>query len=236
MLQWGFPQFYNQQFMPLTTVLPPVQNWANPFGSIFNYSNPGMPVYTQVPYNYYNFLVPQGATTPTITTPKPQGVRSKIGELWDNTVDTTKRVYHKVKKTVSNFANNMVSTAKKYLGYNEKNGSYKKFTQGRTEKWCADFVSYVARECGIKGFNFAAVQQIWDWGKANGKFHKTAKIGDVVIFKGVDKNGKKVSHTGIVTAVENGQIKTIEGNTSHKVAERSYSLNDTRITGYVTIA
>lgn len=129
------------------------------------------------------------------------------------------------------FASRLISNARKYIGHNESDGSFKKFTGGKNEAWCADFVSYVAKESGLSGFNFSSVQGILDWGRNNGKFHKDVKVGDVVIFK---NNGK--SHTGIVTSVENGKIKTIEGNTSNKVAERSYSLNDRSITGYVSLA
>jgi hypothetical protein len=133
--------------------------------------------------------------------------------------------------SISNFGRSMVDKARSFLGYNERNGSYKLFTQGRTEAWCADFVSYVARQCGKVGFNFPSVQGILDWGRRNGRFSTTAKVGDAIIFKGAG-----ASHTGIVTRVENGRVYTIEGNTSDKVAERSYALSDRRITGFVTIA
>lgn len=254
MLQWGFPQFYNQSFGQVPSFYFS-GGYTNPFvssfGSIFptpqgisfprfNFQPSFTPfsIYNQAPS--YNFLNNQLQMT---TLPKPQGIRSTLSNWYDSAVDTTKEIVKKGKeyakrgyRKIKNFGHKMVETAKKYLGYNKKDGSYKKFTQGRDEKWCADFVSYVARECGKDGFNFPAVQGIWDWGKENGKFHTTAKVGDAVIFKGVDKKGKCVSHTGIVTSVENGIVKTIEGNTSGKVAERSYSINDSRITGYVTIA
>ncbi|MBR6301323.1 CHAP domain-containing protein [bacterium] len=143
----------------------------------------------------------------------------------------------KVYSSISNFGSSMVSKAKSYLGYNEANGSYKLFTNGRVEAWCADFVSYCARQCGVKDFNFRSVQQILDWGRKNNRFSKTPKVGDAIIFKGWDaKRGRYASHTGIVSRVEGGKVYTVEGNTSDKVAERYYSLNDSTITGYVTIA
>lgn len=134
-------------------------------------------------------------------------------------------------ESISNFGQSMVAKARSFLGYNERNGSYKLFTQGRTEAWCADFVSYVARQCGKTGFNFPSVQGILNWGKRNNRFSTTAKVGDAIIFKGAG-----ASHTGIVTRVANGRVYTIEGNTSDKVAERSYSLSNRKITGFVTIA
>lgn len=229
--------------MPMM-VMPQI-SFANPFaGSLFASPMAYCPVPTFVPpvfnpiMNFFNNFIP---TFPTFnfntnfapaTNPKPQGVGEFITEGYAKAKNFGKKVINKI----SNFASSMVANAKKYLGYNEKDGSYKKFTQGRTEAWCADFVSYVARESGKTGFNFPSVQGIWDWGVQNGKFSKTAKVGDAVIFKGVDKKGKRVSHTGIVTSIENGKIKTIEGNASNKVCERTYDLNDSKITGYVSIA
>ena len=169
-------------------------------------------------------------------------------QTWDDILASLTKVTKSVQKTVSgaaktaygtvsNFGNSMVSKARSFLGYNEANGSYKLFTNGRTEAWCADFVSYIARQCGMKNFNFRSVQQIVDWGRNNNRFSSTPKVGDAIIFKGWDaKRGTYASHTGIVTKVANGRVYTIEGNTSDKVAERSYALNDSKITGYVTIA
>lgn len=149
------------------------------------------------------------------------------------------------------FGENIVSTASQYLGYNEANGSYKLFTNGRKEAWCADFVSYVVKEAAEKsgkqapsGFGSAAVEDLRQWGKKNQCYLQTegtenksktiaqnVKPGDVVIFK----NG--TSHTGIVKEVfADGSITTIEGNTSDKVAERRYSANDYKISGFVQLA
>ena len=92
----------------------------------------------------------------------------------------------RVCQTISNFGRSIVDIAKSYIGYNEANGSYKLFTDGRTEAWCVDFVSYCARKCGVKGFNFRGVQGILDWGKRNNRFSRTPKVGDAIIFKGWD--------------------------------------------------
>ncbi len=62
--------------------------------------------------------------------------------------------------------------------------------------------------------------------KYKGKY--TPKRCDIVYFK----TGR--SHVGIVESVSGGQLHTIEGNTSDKVARRSYSLNNATITGYGT--
>lgn len=149
------------------------------------------------------------------------------------------------------FGENIVSTALKYKGYNEANGSYKLFTNGRTEAWCADFVSYVVKESArktgksINGFGSPSVSNLRQWGKDNGCYLQTdnlanktdtikrqVKPGDVIIFK----NGR--SHTGIVKSVgADGSITTIEGNTSKgNVSERTYAATNSTISGFVQLA
>lgn len=54
------------------------------------------------------------------------------------------------------------------------------------------------------------------------------QVGDQVFFQG----SSGINHTGIVYAVRNGKIYTVEGNTSDMVAKREYALNATRIAGY----
>ena len=129
--------------------------------------------------------------------------------------------------------NNIANTAKKYLGYKESDNSYKKFTHGRAEAWCADFVSYVARECGLTHIDSPSVSGLLKCGT----FSNKPKVGDAIIFRKFDKNNKEfLSHTGIVTRIENGRVYTIEGNLSDKVAESNYDINDSYIKGYVTLA
>ena len=242
MIQWGNIPTYTQQ---PTLFKMPIASFTVPQTSIFQY-NPffGM---TSSAYNLPVF------------TPMPQGITSwsnpfsgwfnfsmptfNFGNLWNNFSTATSNFYNSARQIVSstatkisNFASKIVEKAKSYLGYNEKDGSYKKFTNGRAEAWCADFATYVARESGANIPHFSSVSQILNWGRKNNKFSTTAKVGDIIIFKGNNKNGKQVSHTGIVTKIENGKVYTIEGNTSDKVGERSYALNDSKITGYVTIA
>ncbi len=143
----------------------------------------------------------------------------------------------------SNLGNSIVTTALKYKGYNEKDGSYKKFTGGRSEAWCADFATYVTREAlrangkSIpKGFGSSSVAGLKSWGQKNGRYVTNvaqAKPGDIVIFNW--------SHTGIVKNIlADGTVVTIEGNTSGKrgtsdrVMQKTRSLKD--IKGFVQVA
>ena len=146
-----------------------------------------------------------------------------------------------INRVVSDSGSAIVDTAMKYLGYNESNGSYLKFTNGDEIAWCAAFVTYVVKETlgadTPSGFGSNAVSGLRDWGKANGRYISRSqwsqvKPGDIMIQK---SNG--ASHTGIVTKVDpDGTIHTIEGNTSNMVAERTYkpgSSGYNKISGFV---
>lgn len=240
MIQWSNIPIYRQ--MPTIFTIP-VMPYV-PQTSIFS-------------YNPFANVTPIGYHFPVIA-PTPQGISSfnPFGGLFNfslpsfnnnnilnNVKTTTSNIHNSVKETtqkvitsVGGFASRIINNAKKYLGYNEKDGSYKKFTNGRVEQWCADFATYVARESGSNIPHFRTVSQILDWGNKNNRFSKTPKAGDLIIFKGVDKHGKRVSHTGIVKEVKNGIVYTIEGNTTDRVDNRKYGLNDSRITGYVSVA
>lgn len=160
--------------------------------------------------------------------------------------------YNTVKRWGSDLGSSIVSTARKYLNYNEKNGSYKLFTGGKSHAWCADFATYAVKEAFRatgktlpSGFGSSAVSGLLSWARKNGCFLETAKLsnkasvikskvkaGDLVIFK---EGGR--SHVGIVESIgADGKIHTIEGNTSNKVGKRSYALTDRTITGFAQIA
>lgn len=66
--------------------------------------------------------------------------------------------------------------------------------------------------------------------KQKGQFHASnPKPGDQIFFGTSTTN---VSHTGLVEKVDATKVYTIEGNTSDKVARRTYSLSDKKIVGY----
>ncbi|MDD3236921.1 MAG: CHAP domain-containing protein [Candidatus Gastranaerophilales bacterium] len=168
--------------------------------------------------------------------------QTKLDEKKDALNDINTQI---TKKESTTSSEELIENAKKYLGYNEANGSYKLFTNGRTEAWCADFVSYVAKETyGDKlpeGFGSASVSGLQEWGKNNGRTvgKNDVEAGQVMIQK---NNG--ASHTGLVTSVERDSsgnitaVHTIEGNTSNTVAERTYHPGDSgyeKITSYVSI-
>lgn len=137
---------------------------------------------------------------------------------------------------------NAVRIALSQIGSNETDGSYLKYSQGRREAWCADFASWAYEKANGKcpwgyrdkqGSYKASVEEIKDWAGKNKRLvapHRTnvLKPGDMVLF---GQNGG--SHIAIITKVDAKGIHTIEGNTSDRVAERTYNPKSKRIFGYI---
>lgn len=101
--------------------------------------------------------------------------------------------------------------------------------------WCHMFVSWCANQAGVSTSivpKTASTSAGMAWFKKRGLFRYkgkyTPKRGDIVYFK----TGR--SHVGIVEKVSGSTLHTIEGNTSDKVARRTYPLSHGTITGYGT--
>ena len=112
---------------------------------------------------------------------------------------------------------------------------------GRVE-WCACFVSwclynteyggqnlgdiYKYKSAGVEGF-------VSDCKSSSSKtYHDrgyTPKQGDIIFF---DWDGGGPDHIGIVQKTENGNILTIEGNSSDAVNERTYGVNSNNVYGF----
>lgn len=128
--------------------------------------------------------------------------------------------------------------AKKYIG---QDNSDLKFSNGVDQEWCADFVTYVAKEAGWDAFkntdkNTSWVPDLIEMAKEAGTYrtydssdpNTLPKANDVIFTRG-DK------HTGIVTRVEDGKVYFIAGNdkdpadSKYKVREDSAPLTDSNI-------
>ena len=111
-----------------------------------------------------------------------------------------------------------------------------------TVAWCAIFVTWCKAMAGIATSiipNFASCDVGKQWFEKKGQY-KLAKAfggtytpvkGDIIFFSS-KKTQADSTHVGIVTGVSGGKVNTIEGNTSNKVARRSYALNNKTILGY----
>jgi hypothetical protein len=96
--------------------------------------------------------------------------------------------------------------------------------------WCAYFVSWAARQAGMplgpNGQGFGSVDALWSWAQGAGRTSQQPRPGDLVVWD---------EHIGIVESVlPNGQIQTIEGNTSDSVARRTHTTAG--VVGYVRMS
>lgn len=138
---------------------------------------------------------------------------------------------------------------KKNAGYN----NYTKFARDvnswgqpgcQGQPWCAEYqfwklvkVIGITNALKIMGGGFYNCQSVKNWSKKQGTWHTTPKLGALPIFR----NG---SHIGDVQSLTSSKINTNEGNTSSApgvvanggaVRNKSYSINDPAIDGYVWI-
>lgn len=150
----------------------------------------------------------------------------------------------------------LVSTAQKYLGYKQADGSHKKiidiynahtprprgYKVKYTDAWCATFVSAMAYLCGLDGiippecscgYMVKAFQKLGCW-RENENY--TPKPGDIIFYdwddKGSGDNTGAPDHVGIVEQVSGKTITVIEGNKSNSVSRRTIAVNGRYIRGY----
>lgn len=133
-------------------------------------------------------------------------------------------------------AKDIVDVAIGEIGYKEEGNNstkYGKWYGANGAAWCHMFVSWCANQADVSTSivpKTASTSAGMSWFQKNGLFKYkgkyTPKRGDIVYFK----TGR--SHVGIVEKVSGSTLHTIEGNTSDKVARRTYSLSNATITGY----
>ena len=107
--------------------------------------------------------------------------------------------------------------ALKEVGYTEGANNANKYSKalGRpAESWCADFVSWCAKEANDPVFNSAGVIQWYEWGKNNNLLinPSQAQRNDLLIFSW---DGKTLEHIGICLQwnPKTHLFDTVEGNT-----------------------
>ena len=143
-----------------------------------------------------------------------------------------------------------------YLDDFKKNAGYNNYTRFardvnswgqpgcQAQPWCAEYqfwklvnVLGITRALQIMGGGFYNCVSITNHAKANGTWHKSPKVGALIIFR----NG---SHVGSVRSFNGSVVYTNEGNTSSAagvvanggaVRNKSYTINDSAIDGYVWI-
>lgn len=136
-------------------------------------------------------------------------------------------------------AKDIIDVAVNEIGYAEEGENRTKYGAWygmNGAAWCHMFVSWCAYQAGISGDivpKTASTTVGMTWFKNKGLFQYkgkyTPKRGDIIYFK---SDGR--SHVGIVEKVSGSTVHTVEGNTSNKVARKSYPLSNKGITGYGT--
>ena len=131
----------------------------------------------------------------------------------------------------------LIDIAKKEIGTKEQGNNktkYGVYTGTNGLAWCHAFVSWCANQAKV-GTSIVpktascAIGMKWYKNKKRWKEKGyTPKRNDLIYFTH--------SHVGIVEKVSNGTVYTIEGNTSDKVARRTYALSSSKIAGYGLVA
>ena len=108
------------------------------------------------------------------------------------------------------------------------------------EEWCALFISWCEDKCGyIKSEaapKFAIVSDGADWFVLRDQWRlmgDTPDPGDLIFFDW-EQDGSR-DHVGIVTAVVDDKVFTVEGNSSDLCRQKRYFLDDPVIYGYGVI-
>ncbi len=227
---WFAPAAYSS-FSSGFTSYPPLFNFNSNnyyFGGISNNSYYFAPTKT----NSYDF---------SFSTPSYNNYSAKKSTFGDLTLK---------RSATGDLQRDLVNNACSWIGKvnNDATGNRLFSPNGRSQAWCADFVTYNTRKTfGSKlpsSFGSSSVSGLMSWGKNNNCYIDVAsasnkadyiaqnvKPGDLMI----EKRGGK-SHTGIVTKVNSdGSFETVEGNTSNKVATRKYSANSSTLSGFVSL-
>lgn len=143
----------------------------------------------------------------------------------------------------------LADKAKSYVGrVNSDREGNRLFSAGKSQAWCADFVSYNIKQTYGSNLpssfkHFSSVSDLRNWGEQNNCYKKVpsnnkasfiannVKVGDIMI----EQNSGK-SHTGIVTKVNSdGSFEVVEGNCSNKVAIQKYKANSATLSGFISM-
>ena len=151
--------------------------------------------------------------------------------------------------------NEMLKTARSWIGYSEKNGKFKEilnvynshkplargYTVKVTDEWCATFVSACAIKVGAVDLigTECSCNKFIDIFKRKGIWIEDGAIrpepGDIVLYNWDDRtqpNDGAADHIGIVEQVVGITITVIEGNKNEKVDRRSFNIGWGYIRGF----
>lgn len=171
---------------------------------------------------------------------------------------TKKEVVYNINRGTS--AEDILNIARKYIGYNEYDGSFKEIIDAYNtitplpvgyrasyyDEWCCIFVSFCfakANALQLIGGGECGCPRLIQIFQNMGIWQEDGNIipppGAIILFAwsvGAQPNNAMATHVGIVEYVENGIIHTIEGNANERVARRTYPVGHGNIRGYGIVA
>lgn len=110
-----------------------------------------------------------------------------------------------------------------------------KYSQGVSESWCADFVSWVMKEYGQPFTNpnrgswrIPGTHTLKEYFMSTGRWHPYGdgyqpKVGDIAIYDG---DGPYGQHTNFIMRNESGLLTTVGGNEAGVIHVQQHRLND----------
>ncbi|MBQ0041371.1 MAG: CHAP domain-containing protein [Clostridiales bacterium] len=127
----------------------------------------------------------------------------------------------------------LINTAKEQIGNLGGQKFWSWYGYDSHVSWCGCFVSYCENKSGVGGPKFAYVPDGVDAFKSKGRWLEAGEKpepGDIIFFDWEQDGGR--DHTGIVSAVVDDKVYTIEGNSSDRCRIKRYYLDDKVIYGY----
>lgn len=117
-----------------------------------------------------------------------------------------------------------------------------KYSEGESEAWCSDFVSWIMNEAGVPlknpnsgSWRIPGTYTLLDYYQAKGSFRSVnsgyvPQVGDVAIYRHSPIFGE---HTNIVLKNDNGVLTTVGGNENNKIRVTVNTTKDYRgLLGY----
>lgn len=230
----GVTEFTRNEYLSGTVVIPDTED--APVTEVTTESVVTKPVTTTKPVITTKPVTTKPVTTPQLpeTTDAPllptpddevKGQASTIVEIAKGEIGVQEKKYNNVKYNTW------------YFGYEVRD----RYSGGTSYAWCAVFLGWCADQAGIDTDTIplvrgtVAMQRFYE---NLGRYTKysasyTPKVGDIIFFDWSGGRGG-VDHVGIVVAVKDGMITTVEGNYSDQVSCNTYAINHKYITGYAT--
>jgi hypothetical protein len=110
-----------------------------------------------------------------------------------------------------------IEIAKAEIGYVETPDNITKFgefTKANGLPWCGSFCNWVLAQAGVKVHSVVSTAVGAHKFKEIGRWHEVPAIGDLSFMDFPHDGVDRISHIGIVVAIDGKTVTTIEGNTS----------------------